>query len=105
MKLRCVQCTQLEAIHLSHSNPTVETYTDDPNPEYEPYINKPKIVNTAMPPTQAINHNGMRPPSTIYLLSWKDSLTTVCTNNQSSIEKVLAQLHVLCVSWRRDLNP
>jgi hypothetical protein len=35
-------------------------HKEDPNPEYDPYINNPKIVNTPIPPTRAIAHNGMR---------------------------------------------
>jgi len=36
-------------------------YSEEPNPEYDPYINKLSIVITAKPPTKPTSHKGIRP--------------------------------------------
>ena len=35
-------------------------YNDDPNPEYDPYMKTASTLNTATPPTSAINQRGIR---------------------------------------------
>lgn len=36
-------------------------YSEEPNPEYDPYINKLSIVITAKPPTKPTSHKGTLP--------------------------------------------
>ena len=36
-------------------------YYDEPKPEYEPQINKERIVITANPPTKPTSHKGILP--------------------------------------------
>jgi hypothetical protein len=35
-------------------------YKDEPNPEYDPYTKTAATLNTATPPTSAINQSGIR---------------------------------------------
>jgi len=35
-------------------------YSDEPNPEYDPYKKTAATLNTATPPTSAINQRGIR---------------------------------------------
>ena len=35
-------------------------YNEDPSPEYEPKMKRPKIVRTPSPPTSAIAQRGIR---------------------------------------------
>ena len=35
-------------------------YNEEPNPEYDPYTNTAATLNTATPPTSAINQSGIR---------------------------------------------
>jgi|TARA_B110000116_G_scaffold198104_1_gene172867 hypothetical protein len=36
-------------------------YSEEPNPEYDPYINRLTTVRAAKPPTKPTSHKGIRP--------------------------------------------